>query len=43
MELVVQLVQNSSDKAESTQAHSQDVTKLASELEHASATFRLRR
>ncbi|MEN3160111.1 methyl-accepting chemotaxis protein [Alkalimonas sp. NCh-2] len=42
MELVVQLVQNSSDKAESTQAHSQDVTKLASELEHASATFRLR-
>lgn len=42
MEVVVQLAQNSTERANSTQAHSQDVTRLASELEQASAAFRLR-
>ncbi|MEE2001951.1 methyl-accepting chemotaxis protein [Alkalimonas sp. MEB108] len=42
MEVVVQLAENSTEKASSTQAHSQDVTRLASELEQASAAFRLR-
>ncbi|MCH8536525.1 MAG: methyl-accepting chemotaxis protein [Alkalimonas sp.] len=43
MEVVVQLAHTSSDKADSTQAHSQDVTRLANELEQASAAFTLRR
>ncbi|MCC5825192.1 methyl-accepting chemotaxis protein [Alkalimonas sp.] len=42
MEVVVQLAQNSTEKASSTMAHSQDVTRLASELEQASSAFRLR-
>lgn len=42
MEVVVQLAHTSSDKADSTQAHSQDVTRLANELEQASAAFTLK-
>lgn len=42
MDVVVKLAQNSTEKASSTQAHSEDVTRLASELEQASAAFRLR-